>query len=387
MRYSALMLNQLQAPLPEAWSQLLAEQLDVEDATVTQVAMDEVSPQTRRYTLWLAGQAEPITCLACRTDALEARFYQTLGARLAFVTPRCWFSHVGTDSSWVVLEEYPAPRQASGWTPAEVDEVVGDLAQLHAANWNLDWAWLDYDWLPPWFSPQPWSSARRARWPVQLSAQAVLQAGSLAPRLAQAALGLEQWAHWGGWAALFPEGVLQAVEDVLDDPAPVLYPLRDLPLTVIHGAPTLPRWRSTPLGRRWLLTWRGVRLGPGVLDLMGLLESAAAYLPSPVAGSSEMWNAWEEQFVDTYLLRLASERGPGADMRAVRRALPAARCLHFILFWWSRLNRWLRLTQARPTARPAAPLEGIPWSGPLATHWRATLAAGAQRFLRAYYQL
>ncbi len=390
MQYSGFMLNQLQTPLPEAWSALLAEQLDGAEATVTQVTAEKVSPQLTRYALLLAGQPEPITCLAQYTGALEARFYQTLGVRLAFLTPRCWFSYVGTGSSWVVVEEYPAARPLHDWTPADVDDAVGDLARMHAANWNLDWEVLDYGWLPTWFSPQSWSWQQRAAWPVHLSSQAVLQAGSLAPRLAQAALGLEQWAQWKGWDALFPEGVLQALGDLLDDPAPLLYPLRDLPTTVIHGAPVLPRWRATPLGRRWLLSWRSVRLGPGVLDLMGLLESAAAHLLTPPPHPSEHWNAWEEQWVDTYILRLASELGPGVDMRAVRRALPAARCLHFILYWWAQLNKWLHLTQTRPPMRRAQP----PWlvemgqlSGPLAARWRATLATGAQRFLRAYYQL
>jgi hypothetical protein len=110
------------------------------------------------------------------------------------------------------------------------------------------------------------------------------------------------------------------------------YPLRNLPVTLLHGNPVPHHWRLTLLGERRLTDWRTVAAGPGIWDLVRFLEGAAR-LPS--------WPADAETMIDSYLLRLHVGL-PAFDARAHRQALPAALCLYVITAWLPRLATWFQ---------------------------------------------
>lgn len=394
MRQSGLRVNELQTPLAGAWTALLAERLDEPDVWVETVSAEYLTPTHTRYTLHLADHAEPVTVLGCAVTALEAEFYRTAARRLTFLTPSCWFSHVGRNGGWVVLDEWPAALPPAAWTTQDADAAITDLAYTHSLFWSLDREWLDYDWMPLRLGLDALPSLARA-WrlgpPEGLSLHALVSAGLLANGFRRAGAGLVTIQRLGGWPAALEGASLSAAADLLDDPVPILFPLRQLSMTLLHGAPRLDNWRHAPWQRRWLLNWNQAAWGPGVCDLAAALEALADNAPQANYGCAlDDWWVLEEQLVDSYILKLADELGRRANLRAVRRAIPAARCLHFILYWLPRLDLWLRPLRARPQvwrdlwSQPAADWP-IAWQ-PLAA-LTDRLNGAAQRFLRAYYQL
>ena len=394
MRQSDLQVNELQTPLATAWTALLAERLEAPDVRVEAISAEFLAPRCTRYTLTLADHAEPIAVLGCRVTPLEAEFYRSVAFRLAFVTPACWFSHVGPDKGWVVLEELPSGAAPAHWALRDADAAVMDLAYMHSIFWSLDREWLDYDWLPLRLGTGPLPGLARP-WqqsaPEGLSLHALVNAGLLAGGFRRAGAGLATLQRLGGWPGVLEGSSLNAIADLLDDPLPMLHPLRELPMTLLHGAPRLENWRVSPYHLRRLEHWGRAAWGPGVCDLAAYLESLAEHAPeADFSRESENWWGVEEQLVDSYLLRLSAELGPRGNMRAIRRALPAARCLHFVLFWLPRLDIWLRPLRARPeTWRDlwAQPITDWPYLRQPLARMAARLDSAAQRCLRAYYQL
>ncbi|MDT8306429.1 MAG: hypothetical protein RRC07_10875, partial [Anaerolineae bacterium] len=257
--------------------------------------------------------------------------------------PRCWWQQeIGSDG-WLLLDEVPAHRLPARWAADDVEKVIALLASLHGAFWNQEEKLQDFAWLP-----QPWQAAQKTPPPGYLQAwqfwdrmtgggralshQAVRTAGGLAPMLIRAAAGLEILRRLRGWPGVVEPLHLEALTALLDDPLPMLYPLRELPLTLLHGNPSPHHWRITLFGDHRLTDWRGVAAGPGIWDLVRFLEAAAA---------ADQWPVAEQTMIDSYLLRLHVGL-PGFDSRAARQALPAALSLYVVGTWLPRLAEWFQ---------------------------------------------
>lgn len=418
---------QLQRRDPLAWSALLARCPETSDAVVTAVTseplcdqspampahllLSDCSHQVRRYTLTLAGVSDPISFIVKRTSAAEARFYSLYGDPPGTAIPRCHYTHLDGEESWVVLDDIPADYPSTDWVPDQVDDIVGTLARIHAARWNYD---LEVDGglgqvepLIPHFlhrrsGPYRWDELREMETAlfeegpgVALSRHAIHSAGRLAPLFLRAANGLVVMRALDGWPGVMGESHLSAVADLLDDPVPMLAPLLDLPLTLLHGAPHPSHWRLTLFDDAYLVDWSEVQIGPGVLDLMAFIEGypLLQFGPRERRGQSSQSGLLgklsllaEETIVDTYLLTLSAELGSRSAARAYRAALPAARCLHVLLTWfpyfatwagnmpdryvWQRVNRRTETEVGRYHDTPDAGL-------------RQYLAGVFERFLRA----
>jgi uncharacterized protein YqgC (DUF456 family) len=134
---------------------------------------------------------------------------------------------------------------------------------------------------------------------------------------------------------------LDAAAELLDDPMPMLYTLRDQPLTLQHGCPLNHHWHVTIFGEARLLDWQEISAGPGITDLVHLVEQFnwlatgdVQFTPRPTEIISE------ETLVDSYILQMAAELGPLCDTRAIRQSLAAARCFHLLSYWLPRLADW-----------------------------------------------
>jgi len=371
---------QLQRRDPLAWSTLLARYPETSDAVVTAVTSEplydpslavpshlisDCSHHIRRYILTLAGTSDPITFIAKRTNAAEARFYSLYGDPPGTAIPRCHYVYLDGEESWVVLDDIPAHYPSVDWMPDQIDDVAETLARVHAARWNYNLETDDdlghSEPLIPHFlrrrgGPYRWAELREMETAlfdegpgVALSRHAIHSAGRLAPLFLRAANGLIVMRALNGWPGVMGESHLSAVADLLDDPVPMLAPLLDLPLTLLHGAPHPGHWRLTLFGDAYLVDWSETQIGPGVLDLMAFMEGYPLLQFSPrERGSQVLHHAapgalsplTEETIVDTYLLTLSAELGSRSAARAYRAALPAARCLHVLLTWFPYFATW-----------------------------------------------
>ncbi len=333
-----------------AWTTIVRRQLGAADLTVTAVLADALSPRLTRFQLTLAGHSDPISLVAKKTSTREALFYRDLAPRLGFLTPRCWFGHANRRRGWVVLDDVPQHRPPSSWREGDASRVIGNLAALHTAYWNRAQELQAYEWLD-WFIlpvdpdagislPEPYRFYPY-RQEQAVSSHAVANAGPLVEIFLKAATAVEALEALGGWPGVVGAEALVAVRDLLDDPVPMLHTLRTLPPTLIHGAPRPDHWHLTVFADCNLLDWERVALGPAVYDLVSLLEAREQALtrsglrPSPAASELRF-----ETMVDTYLLRLYESLWPLFDARAMRRALPAARCLYVLVDWLPRLADW-----------------------------------------------
>ncbi len=416
---------QLQRRDPAAWTALLSREPETADVIVTAVTAEPlwetslIAPgratagparRVRRYLLTLAGCSDPISFIAKQTNAAEALLYQSYGDPPATGMAGCRYAHVDGDHSWVILEDVPDDFPPPAWRPAQVDALMVTLGRVHAAHWGAEPSPCQSiaHFLHRPEGPFAWEELRRDHTTLfedgpgaVLSRHAVRAAGRLAPQLLRAANGLVVMRDLGGWPGVLGESHLAAAADLLDDPVPLLSALDDLPTTLLHGAPHPDHWRLTLFDEQYLIDWSAARLGPGVLDLIAFIErypllydrrpeAPAEEPPVPRLRLREMSCLFEETVVDTYLLTLSAELGSRFSARAMRAALPAARCLHVLTTWfpffadlagdmpgkyvWQKINR---LSESEVGYYHDGPMAGM----------RPYLAGVFERFLYAYRSL
>ncbi len=343
-------INELISRDPAAWTTILQQRAETQAVLVTHVSAAALSQSLIRFSLKLAEHSDPITLIGKRTNATEAAFYRDLGPRLGFLTARCWYSYVGEERGWVVIEDIPDNRPPEKWGDRDVERVVGNLAALHIAHWNRPTELQTYSWLP-WFL---WSTAPHETWtPLAenirlsrsasnlVSPHAIASAGPLTLEFYRAAVCLATLQKLGGWPGVIEQPFLDAVADLLDDPVPMLYPLRSLPSTLLHGEPAPRHWRLTLFGDCNLLDWQGASIGPSVCDLVSFVENIEQVNTLAVGEQPrEVTQIRMETLVDTYLLRMYEALWPLFNPRELRKAMPAAQCLYVMTQWLPVLSHW-----------------------------------------------
>lgn len=408
MDQSKLLATQLQRRDPAAWTAILRRYLGVEDVVVTAVSAQPVRrtsfrSRVTRYLLAFDDCTDPITLIGKRTTLKEVCFYQNLSDRLPGVAPRCYFQHEAEDGKrgWVALDDVPDQIPPQKWAAADLEILTGTLADLHAGFWGREEV-LQAEGAPWLIGGRQYTWAElKAEHPVYfvegpgaiLSEHAIERSGNLAPVLLKAANGLAVMRALNGWPGILGETHLTIAADLLDDPVPMLEPLRRLPPTLLHGAAHPYHWRATLFDDMRLLDWQQICIGPGVFDLVNFLEQFPVLYEDD--GRAQMilrteWPISEETIIDNYILALSQRLGSDFDGRALRQALPAARCLQILSNWFVFFANWFDdmpdlYTWQRVNRMSEAELQGTRFA-PMA-QYRPYLTAVFQRFLKAYRSL
>jgi hypothetical protein len=354
MDASPLSVSQLIRCQPAAWTALLQQDEDLNGISVRDVRRDPAGKNgaTTRYLLKLAGHSDAISLVAKKTNQIEARFYNELAEYVPGITPNCWLSHCNGSRNWVVLDDVPNHRPGPKWSGDDVESIVTGLVTLHSTFWELAPYLAGRGWLPAYLAQPEKGSMHRGYYELlrehstlmglgqaaTVSAHAMQVAGRLAPTFVRIAAGLEVLLQLGGWPGVIEEKHLETVGELLDDPLPVLQPLRELPVTVLHGHPAPDHWRVTLFNERYLLDWEEATIGPPVCDLVTFLEQARILWTGPEGPGYQPVS--EETMIDSYILRMSVLLGQGFPARAVRRAMPAALCLHVLTAWLPRFADW-----------------------------------------------
>lgn len=398
---------------PQAWTALLSSAEGLEDIVCTAVtaqpiqrkrAISDQSPRVTRYLISIANQSDPISLIGKETNLREALFYRDLAPSLPYIAPRCWLVHLAEDRGFVILDDVPNHVAREDWSAEDVEDVIDDLAALHAAFMDQPDFEAEYPWLAHFIDRQDhtytWAELQASHTlffeegpAALLSDHALNHAGRLAPRFLEAANGLVVMRALGGWPGVLGESHLTAAADLLDDPVPMLDPLQQLPDTLLHGDMHSYHWQVTLFDERRLLDWSNAMRGPGILDLVSLQEQFDLLLTEedgPAVHVRQDSPISEETMIDSYLLAMKANLGPRFDAREVRRAIAAARCLHTLTNWfpyfatwfdqmpdvytWQRINRLAENVIVDPSLQP---LVG----------YRPYLKRVFRRFLQAYRML
>lgn len=396
---------------PEAWTAVLRRQLGIDEVTVTAVASaplhaesdDRYRPHLLRYTLTLDGLPEPITCIGKRTNDVEACFYRD-AAPLYACAPTCWYTHVDGRESWVILADVPNHHPPATWTAADVQDIIQQLASLHAPTWNQPDTLAQYAWLPHLFRPTQrhytWDDLQEAHQRLLsegpgaiLSEHAIYHAGRMAPTFLQAANGLAVMRSLNGWPGILGESHLAAAADLLDDPLPMLDQLRQLPVTLLHGDLHNEHWRATLFEEYYLLDWQHACAGPAVWDLVCFSEKFDLLddptLPWRMSSRHER-PVDEETIIDSYMLAMRARLGTAFNARVTRQAIAAARCLYVLTTWFPHFATWFAempnvYTWQKVNRLPDQELLGTRFEAVIG--YRAHLRGVFQRFLYAYHTL
>ncbi|MDX1662233.1 MAG: hypothetical protein R3272_00465 [Candidatus Promineifilaceae bacterium] len=353
MSISRVQVNELRQLDEGAWTAILRQVPALDGATVRDVVVEPLNDHSlARYLLTVDGVSDPVPLVGKRTNRREAGFYRDHAPRLRRLVPRCLLQHISHDWSWVVLQDVPRHRLPVRWSAEDVEKVIAVLASFHGAYWQQEAQLRRTEWLAVepvdeesgYYVEQVWRVWDRLSGHLSpLSSHAMHSAGRLAPTFIRAAVGLEVMRQLGGWPGIVERRHLDALADLLDDPLPVLHPLRELPATLLHGNPSLDHWHHTLFDDCFLLDWAGVSVGAPILDLVVFLESMERLHTQPRAGlaasAAGAAPIAEETMVDSYLLRLHIGLEE-FDARAMRQALPAARCLYVLTHWLPRLGEW-----------------------------------------------
>jgi hypothetical protein len=370
--------EELQRLDPGAWTHLLAGALETPGLVVTDVASEPCSPARNvlRYMVTLYGHSDPITFIGKKTGAVEARFYQEVAPILPSLTARCWRRRLEGDHSWLLLDEIHNDYSQEQWTVKDVERVIGQMATLHATTWQQAAIWADEAYFPYFIGPPSYNKPRSdngrpdnhrnsyghtkddghensdfheygaylldERQSSLVSEHALKHSGRLAPLLQQAASGLGRLRAIGGWPGVLDEQQMTAAADLIDDPLPMTLTLQQLSPALIHGDMAPSHWRLTLFNEQRLLDWQNCAVGAAVYDLVSFVEQFGLVQDkSGRSGLRQQWPINEETMVDSYLLHMSSALGARFNARAVRQAIPAARCLYILTTWLPRFATWL----------------------------------------------
>lgn len=409
MDQSRLDVAQLQKRNPAAWTDLLRLEPELADVVVTAVVArplykaqtDHLKTQVSRYLLTLDGYTEPISLIGKQTNRSELIFYRDIAPQVPELAPRCWFTHLNGHQGWIILDDVPDDYRPDQWDGNDVETIINKLSHMHGRYWQQN-SQMQSAGLTHFIGKRKYTLAElQQKYEIFfeegpaaiLSEHAINSGGELAPLLLQAANGLSVIRSLDGWPGILGESHMTAAADLLDDPLPMLQPLRELPVTLLHGNPFSYHWRSTFLDDRRLIDWQKTAVGPGICDLVNFMEQFdLLYAGSdrwPIKMRPE-WPLSEETMIDSYLLSLSAQLGSDFDARAMRLAIPAARCLYVIINWFPYFASWFadmpnKYTWQKINRMADDQLVGTMFE-PIAG-FRPYLAKVFQRFLQSYRML
>ncbi|MEM7112985.1 MAG: hypothetical protein AAF614_11175 [Chloroflexota bacterium] len=404
---------QLRRRDPVAWTALLNNQPGLEKVVATAVTSrplpyypsqnQGISTRRTRYFVTLANHSDPIVFIGKRTNATEAQFFQTFAETFPSLLPHYYFVAIGDDTGWLITEDVPNHYPPPKWQHNDIEDIITDLTNFHATYWNKTESLREHKWLPHFVGREQktysWEELKQEK-PIYfkegpaaiLSEHAIHNAGRLAPSLLEAANGLVVMRDLGGWPGVLGESHLQAAADLIDDPVPMLQPLLDLPLTLLHGAPHPYQWCLTLFNQRRLLNWEKPQIGPGVIDLVCFLEQFdLLYKPdSQQIYVREERPSSEETVIDSYMLALSEKLGSASKTRDLRRAFAAARCLYVITNTFPSFAQWFnnmpdRYTWQRVNRMSNERLTNSKFK--VLVNYRPYLSGVFRRFIRAYHSL
>ena len=409
MDQSRLDVGQLQRRNPAAWTDLLHQEPELADVVVTAVTAEplykaqteKLETRVVRYLITLKDHSDPITLIGKQTNQTELIFYRDIANQIPSLAPRCWFTHLKGQKGWVILDDVPDNYPPQMWSANDVEAIINQLTLLHTHFWQQN-SQLQQLGFVHFIGKKKYTLADlQGKYEIFfeegpaaiLSEHAIASGGALAPILLQAANGLSVIRSLDGWPGIMGESHMTAVADLLDDPLPMLQPLRELPVTLLHGNPFSYHWRSTFFDTYRLIDWQKTAVGPGIFDLVNFIEQFDLLYAGGPRWPMEMRPEWplsEETMIDSYLLSLSAQLGSQSQARAMRLAIPAARCLYVIINWFPYFAGWFgdmpnkytwqkinRMTDEQLVGTAFEPMIGF----------RPFLASVFQRFLQAYRML
>jgi hypothetical protein len=188
----------------------------------------------------------------------EVSVYRSLADQLPLALPHLVAFHPAGE--WLVIELTPAAVQPGGWTADHYRKAVYSLVTLHDRYWDLGPDLTIFNWLSRPFD---------ADFDIHIQAAAAgakRLAASPPPALTTRYPG---FVHW--------------IEDLVGRADEIAQALLEAPSTLLHGDYWPGNLQFGPSGGLVVYDWQRAGIGPGVLDLVHLIQSSRWWFdPIPI---------------------------------------------------------------------------------------------------------
>ncbi len=185
----------------------------------------------------------------------EASFYRDLASYLPVRTPRIYA--LEPSGKWIVMECLREGRPPETWQADDYLRAVEQLLVLHDTFWNLGDDLAVYAWLA-----RPLDATLEVH--IRIAEDAVPRLLAAAPQ--------ETRQRPLPWEALLPRLVEHA--------RGIAAVLRQMPSTLLHGDYWPGNIHMDAQGRLVVYDWQEVGIGPGLLDMVSLVQSSAWWFPN-----------------------------------------------------------------------------------------------------------
>ncbi len=261
----------------------------------------------------------------------EALAYVDLPQYIPIAMPTKIAVDIPAGDLWLL--SFPPVKNTSHWLAdwdrTDIERVLTDLAKLHTAFWDqkdtLDnWSWLAH--------------------PTGANAQALTQDGLA---------GIQTLIQNEGFDTQLTPKRLKRLQELANDPSPLLNPLNEGPITLLHGDAGFQNIALTLDGRQRLwYDWQLTSAGPPALDLVTVLHPWAYPDTNPPLSITAM--------VEYYLKALAN-RGYPVGLNVFQQQLDAALIWRWICQWAPLLGQYSQRLQPNVRARLYSAFAELHW--------------------------
>jgi hypothetical protein len=179
----------------------------------------------------------------------EVAFYTYLGDQIPLRIPRMWASNTGGE--WLVLESLASEREPDQWTAGDYRLAAEKLAAMHDRFWGLGEDLSSFKWLGRSLEVESYIY-------IKAAAEALGQISTIPP------------------ISIFKQDpeLITTLQTLVNQADQILAALCKIPSTLIHGdywPGNLCICSDQELGA---YDWQGAEIGPGILDLLHLVQSS-----------------------------------------------------------------------------------------------------------------
>jgi hypothetical protein len=203
----------------------------------------------------------------------EAGLYQSLAWQLPFAVPELVASD--PEGKWLMLEPYPTEVQPESWSAQDYRKAIVNLARLHDNFWGLGEDLTVYPWIGRPLTAEHEIYVKAAA----QSIEAIVQHGA---------------------PAFVAESIVRTtmLAQLVSQADVVVHVLQSAPQTLLHGDYWPGNISIDEDGRHIIYDWQMVSVGPGVLDLVGMVNNSRLRLSPLPIDPAEMIALYRREIAD-----------------------------------------------------------------------------------------
>lgn len=203
----------------------------------------------------------------------EVGLYQSLTWQLPFAVPELVAND--PEGNWLMLEPYPTEVQPENWSADDYRKAIVNLARLHDNFWGLGDDLTVYPWIG-----RPLTTEHEIYvWAAAQSLETIVQHGA---------------------PAFVADSIIRTtmLAQLISQADVVIRVLQSAPQTLVHGDYWPGNISIDEDGRHIVYDWQMAGVGPGVLDLVGMVNNSRLRLSPLPIDPAELVTLYRREIAD-----------------------------------------------------------------------------------------